>query len=101
MKLKKLIEKTKEINKNKVTRRKSLMRITIDLKIFLFALIFVITNQIKFYAILMIYAVIHELGHLVCGLILKLKPESFNITPLCTGEKYIPSSVFLTLNPCS
>ena len=81
MKLKKLIEKTKEINKNKVTRRKSLMRITIDLKIFLFALIFVITNQIKFYAILMIYAVIHELGHLVCGLILKLKPESFNITP--------------------
>lgn len=57
------------------------MRITIDLKIFLFALIFVITNQIEFYAILMIYAVIHELGHLVCGLILKLKPEAFSITP--------------------
>lgn len=57
------------------------MRITIDLKIFLFALIFVITKQIEFYAILMIYAVIHELGHLFWGLILKLKPEAFSITP--------------------
>lgn len=57
------------------------MRITIDLKIFLFALIFVITKQIEFYAILMAYAVIHELGHLLCGIVLKLKPESFNITP--------------------
>lgn len=57
------------------------MRITIDLKIFLFALIFVITKQIEFYTILMIYAVIHELGHLFWGLILKLKPEAFSITP--------------------
>ena len=57
------------------------MRITIDLKIFLFALIFIITKQIEFYAILMIYAVIHELGHLFWGLILKLKPEAFSITP--------------------
>lgn len=57
------------------------MRITIDLKIFLFALIFVITKQIEFYAILIIYAVIHELGHLFWGLILKLKPEAFSITP--------------------
>lgn len=57
------------------------MRITIDLKIFLFALIFIITKQIEFYAILMAYAVIHELGHLLCGIVLKLKPESFNITP--------------------
>ena len=57
------------------------MRITIDLKIFLFALIFVITKQIEFYAILMIYAVIHELGHLFWGLILKLKPEASSITP--------------------
>ena len=57
------------------------MRITIDLKIFLFALIFAITKQIEFYAILMIYAVIHELGHLFWGIILKLKPEAFSITP--------------------
>lgn len=57
------------------------MRITIDLKIFLFALIFVITKQIEFYVVLMAYAIIHELGHLICGIILKLKPETFNITP--------------------
>lgn len=57
------------------------MRITIDLKIFLFALIFIITKQIEFYVVLMAYAIIHELGHLICGIILKLKPETFSITP--------------------
>ena len=51
------------------------MRITIDLKIFLFAIIFIITKQIEFYAI------IHELGHLLCGVFLRLKPETFSITP--------------------
>ena len=48
------------------------MRITIDLKIFLFAIIFIITKQIEFYAILMAYAIIHELGHLLCGVFLRL-----------------------------
>lgn len=57
------------------------MRITIDLKIFLFALIFIITKQIEFYVVIMAYAIIHELGHLICGIILKLKPETFSITP--------------------
>ena len=57
------------------------MRITIDLKIFLFAIIFIITKQIEFYAILMAYAIIHELGHLLCGVFLRLKPETFSITP--------------------
>ena len=57
------------------------MRITIDLKIFLFAIIFIITKQIEFYAILMAYAIIHELGHLLCGIFLRLKPETFSITP--------------------
>ena len=52
------------------------MRITIDLKIFLFAIIFIITKQIEFYAILMAYAIIHELGHLLCGAIFKVKTRN-------------------------
>lgn len=57
------------------------MSIKIDLKIFLFAILFIITNQIKLYSILMIFAFIHELGHLICGLLLGLKPDSIKITP--------------------
>lgn len=57
------------------------MSIKIDLKLFLFAILFIITKQIKLYAILMVFAIIHELGHLICGLALNLKPESIKITP--------------------
>ena len=57
------------------------MSIKIDLKIFLFAILFLITKQIKLYAILMIFALIHELGHLICGLLLGLKPKSIKINP--------------------
>lgn len=57
------------------------MSIKIDLKIFLFSIIFIFTKQIELYAILMIFAFIHELGHLVCGLILGFKPNSIKINP--------------------
>ena len=55
------------------------MSIKIDLKIFLFALIYIITKQIKIYAILMLFAFVHELGHLIIGMLLGFK--SINITP--------------------
>lgn len=57
------------------------MSIKIDLKIFLFVLIFLVTRQIQIYVILMLFAIIHELGHLICGFVLKYKPESISITP--------------------
>ena len=57
------------------------MSIKIDLKIFLFALIYIITKQIKIYAILMLFAFVHELGHLIIGMLLGFKPISINITP--------------------
>lgn len=57
------------------------MSIKIDLKIFLFALIYMITKQIKIYAILMLFAFIHELGHLIIGILLGFKPIAINITP--------------------
>lgn len=58
------------------------MSIKIDLKIFLFAIIFWFTKQIKIYALLMILALIHECGHLVCGICLGLKLSSIKITPV-------------------
>lgn len=58
------------------------MSIKIDLKIFLFGIIFWFTKQIELYALLMILAIIHELGHLICGICLKLKPSNIKITPV-------------------
>ena len=57
------------------------MTIKIDLKIFLFLAIFIITRQIEIYALLMIFALIHELGHFFMGLFLGFKPEALSIIP--------------------
>lgn len=58
------------------------MRFRIDLKIFIFAILFYFTKQIQIYAMIMIFAVIHELGHLLLGLILKMKPEKLELMPV-------------------
>lgn len=57
------------------------MRIKINLQIFIFIIIFIFTKQIKIYAYLMIFAFIHELGHLFTGILLGLKPETLKIMP--------------------
>lgn len=57
------------------------MRIRINLKIFLFVLIFILTKQIKIYGILMLFAFIHELGHMIVGILLGFKPEKLEIMP--------------------
>ncbi len=57
------------------------MRIRIHLKIFIFILIFLITNQIKIYGILMLFALIHELGHMLVGILLGFKPIKLEIMP--------------------
>ena len=46
------------------------MSIKIDLKIFLFALIYIITKQIKIFAIFMLFAFVHVLVHLIIGMLL-------------------------------
>lgn len=58
------------------------MKIKINLKIFVFIIIFLITGQIKIYGLLMLFAFIHELGHLITGICMKLKPNSLKIMPL-------------------
>ena len=55
------------------------MRIRIDLKIFVFFILFILTKQIKIYAVMMIFAIIHEMGHILAGIILGLKPEKMEL----------------------
>ena len=58
------------------------MNIKIDLKIFLFAFLFYITKQNEIYALVMLFAFVHELGHLLFGLALGFKIDSIKINPL-------------------
>ena len=57
------------------------MRFKIDLKIFLFFLIFYFTKQIETYILILIFAIIHELGHLICGILLGMKPNKMELKP--------------------
>lgn len=58
------------------------MVLRLDLKIFIFFVLFYLTKQIEIYATIMILCVIHELGHVVMGLIMGLKIEKIEIMPL-------------------
>lgn len=58
------------------------MRVRIDLKIFLFCVLFYFTRQIETYAFIMLFAILHELGHLIAGLLLGMKPEKVELMPL-------------------
>lgn len=67
------------------------MQIRINLQIFLFIILFLLTKQIELYALIMLFALIHELGHIFAGLLLKLKPKKLNIMPFglaVTFESY-------------
>ena len=57
------------------------MRFRIDLKIFIFFMIFYFTNQLSAYLWIMLFCFIHEMGHLIMGFILGLKPEKIEIMP--------------------
>ncbi len=57
------------------------MRFRIDLKIFLFLILFYFTKQIETYVLIIIFAIIHEIGHLIAGLCLGMKPDKMEIRP--------------------
>lgn len=57
------------------------MRFKIDLKIFIIIILFYLTKQIQIYALIMIFALIHELAHLLAGILIKMKPEKLEIMP--------------------
>lgn len=57
------------------------MSIKIDLRIFLFGILFFLTKQIEIYATIMFLALLHEIGHLCSGLALGFKPKTMKMTP--------------------
>lgn len=57
------------------------MRFKIDLKIFLFLILFYFTKQIETYVMIIIFAIIHELGHLIAGLAMGMRPEKMELKP--------------------
>ena len=64
------------------------MSIKIDLKIFLFLFLFLLTSQIEIYIVLLLFAIIHELGHLIMGVILGFRPEEIRLTPVGLQIKF-------------
>ena len=57
------------------------MRFRIDLKIFVLIVLFYLTKQIGIYATVMLFAILHEFGHLFAGLLLGMKPEKMELRP--------------------
>ena len=64
------------------------MNLKINLNIFLFAIIFYVTKQIHIYAMLMIFAFLHEMGHLICGIAMVLKPKALKVMPLGVSVEF-------------
>ena len=58
------------------------MKIRLHLRIFIFIAIFILTRQIEIYGVLMLFAVFHELGHMLAGILLGFKPNSIEIMPV-------------------
>lgn len=59
----------------------TILQIKVNLQIFLFIIVFILTHQIEIYGWIMLFAFIHELGHICTGLILKLKPKTLELMP--------------------
>ncbi len=80
------------------------MKIKVNLQIFIFAIIFYFTKQIRVYTILMFFALIHELGHLIAGICLGLKVKKINIMPFGLSinfedysNKYIVKKIIIAI----
>lgn len=69
------------------------MRFRIDLKILFFLTLFYLTGQLKIYLIIMLFALLHEISHLVVGLILQFKPQAIEIMPFGFSMKLLPKHV--------
>ena len=66
------------------------MKIRIDLKILFFLALFYFTKQIKIYLLVLGFALLHELAHMLVGLLLGFKPQSIEIMPFGFSLNLIP-----------
>lgn len=68
------------------------MKFRIDLKIIFFIIIFFFTGQLKIYLIILFFALLHELAHMIVGNILKFKAIRFEVNPVGFCIEMIPNS---------
>lgn len=66
------------------------MKIRIDLKLLFFLVFFYLTRQIKIYLLVFGFVFLHELAHIIVGLILGLKPLQIEIMPFGFCIKFLP-----------
>lgn len=66
------------------------MKIRIDLKILFFLALFYFTKQIQIYLLVLGFAFLHELAHIVVGIILGFKPLQLEIMPFGFNINLIP-----------
>ena len=66
------------------------MKFRIDLKIFFFLFLFFLTKQIKIYLIVLGFAFLHELAHMLVGLILGFKPIQIEVLPFGFNITLLP-----------
>lgn len=57
------------------------IQVTINIEIFLFIILFIFTKQIDLYIIFIFLTLVHELSHMIAGIILGLKPKKFMVMP--------------------
>lgn len=77
--------------KSSVTVGGVFLRIKLNLQIFIFLVIFYFTKQIEIYVTLIIFALVHEMAHIIVGITYGLKPKTLKITPFGISiyfEKY-------------
>lgn len=69
------------------------MQFKIDLKIFVFLILFYFTKQVEIYVVIILFAIIHEFGHLLAGILLGMQPSSIKLMPygLSIEFKLIPN----------
>ncbi len=58
------------------------MQIKLNVKVFIFILFFCLTNQFNVYVLLMIFAILHEMGHIISGMLLGLKVQKLEVLPI-------------------
>lgn len=64
------------------------MQIKLNFRVLLLALCFFIVNDLEMYLKLMIFTLIHEMGHMFIGIALGLKPKRLEILPIGFGISF-------------
>lgn len=58
------------------------MSIKINIKFFIFIILFFLYDKINIFLLMMSFGIVHECGHLSAGILLKLKPKRITLMPV-------------------